>query len=97
MVAIRDTLNPDNCNNHLHHRHVGTVDDPDFSAAHPRSAPRWFLRFFRTYYTHAQLGRITAVAIGYLLLGASLLDIAVFRARLTTFLLSLLGAVVPAC
>lgn len=65
---------------HLHHRHAGTADDPDFSADHPRSAPRWFLRFFTTYYTHAQIARITAVAIAYLLLGASLGNIVVFWA-----------------
>lgn len=65
---------------HLHHRHVGTADDPDFSADHPRSAPRWFLSFFRTYYTHAQIGRIAVVAIAYLLLGASLGNVALFWA-----------------
>ena len=65
---------------HLHHRHVGTAGDPDFSAAHPRSAPRWFLHFFRSYYTHAQIGRITLVAIAYLLLGATLANIVVFWA-----------------
>lgn len=65
---------------HLHHRHVGTADDPDFAAAHPRSAPRWFLHFFRAYYTHAQIGRITVVATAYLLLGASFGNIVVFWA-----------------
>lgn len=65
---------------HLHHRHAGTADDPDFSADHPRSAPRWFLSFFRAYYTHSQIGRIVGVALVYLALGASLRDIAVFWA-----------------
>jgi beta-carotene ketolase (CrtW type) len=66
---------------HLHHRHVGTADDPDFSADHPRSAPRWFGAFFRSYYSHAQIARITGVALVYmLLLGAPLGNIAVFWA-----------------
>ncbi|WP_375427865.1 fatty acid desaturase [uncultured Sphingomonas sp.] len=66
---------------HLHHRHVGTADDPDFSADHPRSAPRWFAAFFRSYYSHAQIARITAVALIYtLVLGASLGNIVVFWA-----------------
>ncbi len=63
-----------------HHRHVGTADDPDFSATSPRAAGRWFLRFFRNYYTHSQLVRITVVACLYMLLGASLLNFAVFWA-----------------
>lgn len=65
---------------HLHHRHAGTADDPDFSADHPRSAPRWFLAFFKAYYTHAQFGRITLVAVAYIVFGASLLNIAIFWA-----------------
>lgn len=66
---------------HLHHRHVGTADDPDFSADHPRSAPRWFAAFFHSYYSHAQIARITAVALVYtLLLGAPILHIVVFWA-----------------
>lgn len=66
---------------HLHHRHVGTADDPDFSADHPRSAPRWFLAFFRSYYSHAQIARIVGVALVYMMmLDASLLDIAIFWA-----------------
>lgn len=65
---------------HLHHRHAGTADDPDFSADHPRSAPRWFVSFFRSYYSHAQIVRITMVATAYLLLGTSLGNIVVFWA-----------------
>lgn len=65
---------------HLHHRHAGTSDDPDFSEAHPRSAPRWFLHFFRSYYTHRQILRITAVVVLYQLIGASFANILVFWA-----------------
>jgi beta-carotene ketolase (CrtW type) len=63
-----------------HHRHVGTHKDPDFNADAPRHLVRWFLRFFRNYYTHMQLVRITVVACIYLLLGASLVNFAVFWA-----------------
>ena len=64
----------------LHHRHVGTEGDPDFNAPEPTRALPWFLSFFRSYYTHAQLARITVAATVYLLLGASLLNIVVFWA-----------------
>jgi beta-carotene/zeaxanthin 4-ketolase len=63
-----------------HHRHVGTAGDPDFNAVAPRAAGQWFLRFFANYYTHSQLLRITVVACLYLLMGASLVNIAVFWA-----------------
>ena len=66
---------------HAHHRHVGTADDPDFSADHPRSGLRWLVHFFRGYYTHAQIARITVVALVYvLLLGAPLGNIVIFWA-----------------
>jgi beta-carotene ketolase (CrtW type) len=64
----------------LHHRHVGTEGDPDFHAPEPTRALPWFVSFFRSYYTHAQLARITGAAILYLLLGASLLNIVIFWA-----------------
>jgi beta-carotene/zeaxanthin 4-ketolase len=63
-----------------HHHHVGTERDPDFHAANPRRAGPWFLAFFRSYYTHAQILRITLAAILYMALGANLLNIVVFWA-----------------
>lgn len=63
-----------------HHRSPGTADDPDFHAAAPGRLWPWFAAFFANYYTHAQILRITLVAILYLLLGASLLNIAIFWA-----------------
>jgi beta-carotene/zeaxanthin 4-ketolase len=63
-----------------HHRHVGTADDPDFHIGAPHAAGRWFVRFFANYYTHVQLVRITVVACLYMVLGASLLNIAIFWA-----------------
>ncbi len=65
---------------HAHHAAPGTDADPDFNPAAPRNAWSWFLRFFRGYYTHAQIARITVAAIVYMLLGASLLNIVVFWA-----------------
>ncbi|NNM76108.1 beta-carotene ketolase [Sphingomonas sp. ID1715] len=63
-----------------HHRHAGTADDPDFHAAEPTRAGPWFLAFFRSYYTHGQILRITLVAIVYMLLRASLSNIVMFWA-----------------
>ncbi|MGB7404134.1 MAG: fatty acid desaturase [Pacificimonas sp.] len=63
-----------------HHKHVGTADDPDFHENDPIRFGPWLVAFFRRYYTHAQLARITAVAVAYLLLGASLLNIIAFWA-----------------
>ncbi len=65
---------------HAHHAAPGTTSDPDFHADAPRRLLPWFGSFFRNYYTHGQIGRITIAAIVYLLLGASLLDIVVFWA-----------------
>jgi len=65
---------------HQHHAAPGTAQDPDFHASAPTRLLPWFLGFFRSYYTHGQIGRITAAAIVYLLLGASLANIAVFWA-----------------
>ncbi|KQN22926.1 beta-carotene ketolase [Sphingomonas sp. Leaf33] len=65
---------------HAHHAAPGTPDDPDFHAAAPRRALPWFASFFRNYYTHGQIVRITVAAIVYLWLGATLTNIVVFWA-----------------
>jgi beta-carotene ketolase (CrtW type) len=65
---------------HMHHAAPGTDADPDFNPDAPRDAGSWFLRFFRGYYTHAQIVRITVAALVYMLLGATLLNIVVFWA-----------------
>ena len=65
---------------HLHHRHAGLTGDPDFHGGNPRLIG-WFAQFFRTYYSHAQIARITLVAFVYtLLFGAPLANIIVFWA-----------------
>lgn len=63
-----------------HHAAPGTDTDPDFHPQAPTRPLPWFVRFFRGYYTHGQIVRITAAAILYMLLGASLLNIAIFWA-----------------
>jgi beta-carotene ketolase (CrtW type) len=65
---------------HAHHRAPGTAEDPDFHAGAPRAALPWFGRFFANYYTHGQILRITAAAVVYMLLGASLVNIVLFWA-----------------
>lgn len=65
---------------HAHHRAPGTAEDPDFHAEAPHRLLPWFVRFFRGYYTHGQILRITAVALLYLALGASLSSILLFWA-----------------
>lgn len=63
-----------------HHQAPGSPEDPDFHPDQPRRLLPWFARFFRGYYTHAQIVRITLVACVYLLLGARLLNIVLFWA-----------------
>ncbi|MBB4153620.1 beta-carotene ketolase (CrtW type) [Sphingomonas jinjuensis] len=65
---------------HAHHAAPGTPEDPDFHVAAPRRALPWFASFFRSYYTHGQILRITLAAIAYMMLGASLINIVVFWA-----------------
>lgn len=85
-------------NHFRHHRHPGSADDPDFDARNPRGFVRWYLRFFGGYYTHAQLARITVVALIYTALGASLANIALFwavPALLSSVQLFLFGTWLP--
>jgi beta-carotene ketolase (CrtW type) len=83
---------------HAHHAAPGTESDPDFHAAAPRKALPWFVSFFRGYYTHGQILRITAAALVYMLLGASLINIVVFWAVPALFALTqlfLFGTYLP--
>ena len=65
---------------HLHHKETGRAGDPDFHGGDP-SLGGWFLQFFKTYYSHGQIIRITVVALIYtLLLGAPLGNIVIFWA-----------------
>lgn len=63
-----------------HHKLTGRTGDPDFHSGDP-SLIGWFLQFFRSYYSHGQIGRITIIALVYtLLLGAPLGNIVIFWA-----------------
>lgn len=64
----------------LHHRYPASARDPDFTAGDPCRLLPWLRSFFLTYYTHAQLLRITAVALLYIAAGASLGNIGLFWA-----------------
>jgi fatty acid desaturase len=65
---------------HLHHRETGRAGDPDFHGGDP-SLVGWFLQFFKTYYSHGQIIRITVMALIYtVLLGAPLGNIVIFWA-----------------
>lgn len=65
---------------HLHHQQTGRTGDPDFHGGDP-SLMGWFAKFFRTYYSHWQIARITVAALVYtMLLGASLGNIVIFWA-----------------
>jgi beta-carotene ketolase (CrtW type) len=65
---------------HAHHAAPGTEGDPDFHAPAPTRVLPWFASFFRNYYTHGQIVRITVAAVVYVLLGASLVNIVAFWA-----------------
>jgi fatty acid desaturase len=65
---------------HLHHHSTGVAGDPDYHGGDPRLVG-WFMQFFRTYYSHGQIARITVVALIYtLVLGAPLGNIVIFWA-----------------
>ncbi|RZM37526.1 MAG: beta-carotene ketolase [Sphingomonas sp.] len=65
---------------HLHHKETGRAGDPDFHGGDP-SLLGWFMQFFRTYYSHGQIARITVVALVYtVVLGAPLGNIVIFWA-----------------
>jgi len=64
-----DRLTP---KHHLHHRHAGTADDPDFAEQHPTRFWPWYLTFFREYFGWREFGVLAVLLWSYiLLLGAS--------------------------
>jgi beta-carotene ketolase (CrtW type) len=57
---------------HLHHRHAGTADDPDFDANHPDRFWPWFGAFFTEYFGWRPFAVLTLMLVVYLgILGAS--------------------------
>jgi len=68
-----------NREHHLHHRHAGTGEDPDFSVAHSDSFWRWYVGFFLHYTTWREIATIAAIVWFYLLvLGAPVVNLLVF-------------------
>ena len=65
---------------HLHHKETGRAGDPDFHGGDP-SLAGWFLQFFKNYYSHGQIVRITVMALIYtMVFGAPLGNIVIFWA-----------------
>ncbi|HEV7436890.1 MAG TPA: fatty acid desaturase [Pseudorhizobium sp.] len=53
---------------HAHHRHAGTVDDPDFDVEHPDRFWLWYFRFFRHYFGWREFGVLTVAVVIYLII-----------------------------
>lgn len=72
---------PLNREHHLHHRHAGTADDPDFDARPPHGFWPWYLSFMRHYFGLREFVTLNAIVWIYtLLLGASLTNLLLFWA-----------------
>lgn len=68
-----------NREHHLHHRHAGTADDPDFSVPHSGRFWPWYGSFMSHYTTWREIAVISAIVWTYLLvLGAPLANLLVF-------------------
>ena len=52
---------------HLHHRHPGTADDPDFDDRHPDRFWPWYLSFFRRYFGWREFLTLSALFWTYML------------------------------
>ncbi|WP_375461376.1 fatty acid desaturase [uncultured Enterovirga sp.] len=62
-----------------HHRHSGTEDDPDFHADEPRGFWRWYVAFFRRYFSWREFAILSGLILAYVVvLGASPVNMAVF-------------------
>lgn len=70
-----------NAKHHVHHRHAGTSQDPDFDDRHPHNFWAWYGRFFTEYLTWRQPivlgGAITFYAV---VLSAPLINLFLFWA-----------------
>lgn len=84
---------------HAHHRHSGTVEDPDFSSRHPRRFWPWYAAFFRQYFGLRELLVLTAlVAVYVLVLRAAWANLLLFWALpaiLSSLQLFLFGTFLP--
>jgi beta-carotene ketolase (CrtW type) len=72
---------PLNREHHLHHRHAGTSDDPDFDPRPPHGFWAWYLAFMRHYFGLREFIGLTIIVTAYQwVLGASLANVLVFWA-----------------
>lgn len=69
-----------NRKHHLHHRHSGTAEDPDFLATPPHGFWPWYLNFMREYFGWRELIVLSVIGTAYQLAGVSLINIIVFWA-----------------
>ncbi|MEL6298276.1 MAG: fatty acid desaturase [Pseudomonadota bacterium] len=70
-----------NRKHHMHHRHAGTDEDPDFHDAEPHAFWPWYAKFFREYFTGREVFYIAVVVWTYVLVfGASFANILTFWA-----------------
>ena len=68
-----------NRKHHLHHRHSGTVGDPDFDPTPPHGIAHWYFRFFLEYFTWRQFLFFAVVGTVYMhVLGVSPANLIVF-------------------
>ena len=73
----------DNLNkkHHLHHRHSGTAEDPDFDEHPPHGFWAWYYRFFTEYFGWREYVFISLLTLVYILvLGARLENVLLFWA-----------------
>ncbi len=84
---------------HLHHRHSGTPDDPDFEPAARSGLLRWYLGFFMEYFSWRQLVFVTALGSFYLHIAgvetANLIAFWALPAIMSSFQLFYFGTYLP--
>lgn len=70
-----------NKKHHLHHRHSGTEDDPDFSDAPPHGFWRWYYEFMAEYFSGREAIVVTLAVWVYVgLFGVPLVNVLAFWA-----------------
>lgn len=88
-----------NRKHHLHHRHSGTPDDPDFDERPPHGVASWYWKFMVEYFTLRQAAVVVAVTIPYLFVFevryANLLAFWALPAILSSFQLFYFGTYLP--
>ncbi|MFY0614524.1 MAG: fatty acid desaturase [Hyphomicrobiaceae bacterium] len=88
-----------NRKHHLHHRHSGTADDPDFDATPPHGLWHWYINFIREYFSWRELVFLTVITGVYVfVLEVRYLNLLVFwalPAMLSSFQLFYFGTYLP--